>query len=1097
MLSSERTSWKQFDDIVQYRQQTFRKDETKRQQKLKLKVAQQFSPYQPPRRQPSNVSRPTTAKSPKPTPTTRNFFSRFGNNRRQKSDLAKPATTTKKTVKQLHYNINPDIRSYHDEQKGDIFPTKIDSLGRFRNAAQGAIQSPRNPIPLSVPPHPPPPSTISAIKNPVGQSRQPRTTNASDKKSELTYYDKPIRFSVDTSFIETKPRSKYLPPKTSEIPKRSVYTKTPTAPISKPKKSNQPETMDRTRRPPVRIQLQTTNRKPSSSRAAFNDDRIKRILPRLEDTHSPSPRPQRSARITPRITPRRRSPSPNSRQENYEVFRPMSRTSIREFGHPSPSLFEDEERFMSPASPQKRAFLLSGNDGPSLSTRPSRTYRYNPGTVLDDKDLKTVIRTADSPAPVRSNSRLNQSLESEEWDNVRMPRRQPRRKSRGQRSHQQQQPAPGPPPPHPPLNTDEEDPSNEGFRYKRDLNSTSNSTHLPPIRRHDDDESVSNSASTFDLAESGARSSARGARTHSSQGTHARRTRSSHDDDDDDDDTQRSIEENEQNNYVIESHSDFYGRSGSWPIYRYRRNGGIVCMVRAAPGTISEVKRSLRLIDAGLSAHDQQCMPPLPAMEFDADEHVVLSPMQLIWEKTPNTTRNGRPTITAPIYVIMPVNATIFNDALQQMICIYTVDYRPWQYAEGHIIRLPVDGKLHDFYETVIREPFTNVIFDIKARYLENSRMIPVEGGEFSSTMENGVRVFVHKRTFDETTKVKLRVEPLDMNETELYNLIPGPHTQNAVAVSPIIKITAGNPTKRSITVFLPKPGTSVFGSTKLGLRNKLLDLRGVRVHLYTKDRQISKYQPDSSVKREYSNEYEFSIRIWKPGGSAYAFLVMTGMEPPLQPGLKNSEDEKDFLASPLFRRLSHEIEPDELKARAVARQLLSYSNANDIFRNHSDDVPLATFKILKRWKNTNKRLEEGAMVRQLVVALRESGFAQEALAVQSQYRQYLTDEEGKKMLTVFDELRTSPAVMVNWRMLGRVLGLLDPELEKIQNHSPDLRKRCYAVLRMAFEIYRANEEFYRDILLRYIAALQRIGCPRIAASIERRHVPKFYMDAL
>lgn len=84
-------------------------------------------------------------------------------------------------------------------------------------------------------------------------------------------------------------------------------------------------------------------------------------------------------------------------------------------------------------------------------------------------------------------------------------------------------------------------------------------------------------------------------------------------------------------------------------------------------------------------------------------------------------------------------------------------------------------------------------------------------------------------------------------------------------------------------------------------------------------------------------------------------------------------------------------------------------------------------------------------------------------------------------MLTIFDELRTSPAVMVNWRMLGRVLGLLDPELEKIRKHSPDLRKRCYAVLRMSFEIYKGNEEFYRDILMRYMNALQRIGCPRIA----------------
>ena len=64
------------------------------------------------------------------------------------------------------------------------------------------------------------------------------------------------------------------------------------------------------------------------------------------------------------------------------------------------------------------------------------------------------------------------------------------------------------------------------------------------------------------------------------------------------------------------------------------------------------------------------------------------------------------------------------------------------------------------------------------------------------------------------------QVEPLDMNETELANLIPGPHTQNAVAVSPVVKITASEPTKRPITVYLPKPGTAYFGSTRLGLKN-------------------------------------------------------------------------------------------------------------------------------------------------------------------------------------------------------------------------------------------------------------------------------------
>src|SRR6218665_3653375 len=69
------------------------------------------------------------------------------------------------------------------------------------------------------------------------------------------------------------------------------------------------------------------------------------------------------------------------------------------------------------------------------------------------------------------------------------------------------------------------------------------------------------------------------------------------------------------------------------------------------------------------------------------------------------------------------------------------------------------------------------------------------------------------------------------------------------------------------------------------------------------------------------------------------------------------------FLSMFLFRRLSTEIDSDELKIRSLGRQLVNYSNTNDIFRSHSDQIPLATMKILKRWKNTNKRLEEGAMV--------------------------------------------------------------------------------------------------------------------------------------
>ena len=70
------------------------------------------------------------------------------------------------------------------------------------------------------------------------------------------------------------------------------------------------------------------------------------------------------------------------------------------------------------------------------------------------------------------------------------------------------------------------------------------------------------------------------------------------------------------------------------------------------------------------------------------------------------------------------------------------------------------------------------------------------------------------------------QVEPLDMNETELHMLIPSSHTLNAVAVSPVIKVTAMEVTKRPVTLIIPKPGTTIFGSTKLGVRTKILGER-------------------------------------------------------------------------------------------------------------------------------------------------------------------------------------------------------------------------------------------------------------------------------
>jgi len=60
------------------------------------------------------------------------------------------------------------------------------------------------------------------------------------------------------------------------------------------------------------------------------------------------------------------------------------------------------------------------------------------------------------------------------------------------------------------------------------------------------------------------------------------------------------------------------------------------------------------------------------------------------------------------------------------------------------------------------------------------------------------------------------------MNETNLNQLIPGVNSMNAIAVSPIVKITASESTKRPIIISIPKPGQSVYGSTKMGLKTKV-----------------------------------------------------------------------------------------------------------------------------------------------------------------------------------------------------------------------------------------------------------------------------------
>ncbi len=66
------------------------------------------------------------------------------------------------------------------------------------------------------------------------------------------------------------------------------------------------------------------------------------------------------------------------------------------------------------------------------------------------------------------------------------------------------------------------------------------------------------------------------------------------------------------------------------------------------------------------------------------------------------------------------------------------------------------------------------------------------------------------------------QVEPFDMNETKLTTFLASHHTTCAVAVSPIVKVTCSDVTRRPLSVIIPKPGHAIYGSVKLGLRTSL-----------------------------------------------------------------------------------------------------------------------------------------------------------------------------------------------------------------------------------------------------------------------------------
>ena len=106
----------------------------------------------------------------------------------------------------------------------------------------------------------------------------------------------------------------------------------------------------------------------------------------------------------------------------------------------------------------------------------------------------------------------------------------------------------------------------------------------------------------------------------------------------------------------------------------------------------------------------------------------------------------------------MPVNTAVYNDVLQHMSFLYTVDLLQWRNAECRMVRMPVDGQQFDFLEILINDPFQQMVFDIKARYIEDVHQVENEATEIRSTMEPDLKIAVGRRSFDSPAILKVRV---------------------------------------------------------------------------------------------------------------------------------------------------------------------------------------------------------------------------------------------------------------------------------------------------------------------------------------------------
>lgn len=165
--------------------------------------------------------------------------------------------------------------------------------------------------------------------------------------------------------------------------------------------------------------------------------------------------------------------------------------------------------------------------------------------------------------------------------------------------------------------------------------------------------------------------------------------------------------------------------------------------------------------------------------------------------------------------------------------------------------------------EIPFTDSFKNLRYGFKTRYKEDTKNFnPRTDGQLQSTMDKDVRVEVPDTCYEKKARLKLRVEPLDMNESDLNEMMSSTISLHTVAVSPVIKLTSSEPMYTPITLKVPSPGQSFFGSKKLGLKCPLNEVKNARVHLLTKSKRFTRYHVQDTLHSELAQQCDFPVQI-------------------------------------------------------------------------------------------------------------------------------------------------------------------------------------------------------------------------------------------